>query len=195
MKLCIIDTGCANLASLKFCCDRLGYKTLISKELKELEMADKLFLPGVGTAQNAMNSLNNLKLIQFLKDNKKPLLGICLGMQILGIFSEELRQETLGIIPFKTYKFKEKEGFTLPHMGWNDVKSSHPLFKGLDGAYFYFVHSFCVDINDYSIANCEYSQAFSAAVAMDNFYGVQFHPERSAEAGEILIKTFIKDIG
>ncbi|WP_297193557.1 imidazole glycerol phosphate synthase subunit HisH [uncultured Campylobacter sp.] len=195
MKLCIIDTGCANLASLKFCCGRLGHEALITRDLKELEMADKLFLPGVGTARNVMDSLRRLDLVSFLQKNKKPLLGICLGMQILGIFSEELRQETLGIIPFKTYEFKKKDGFTLPHMGWNDIKSSHPLFKGLDGAYFYFVHSFCVDINDYSIASCEYSQIFSAAVAMDNFYGVQFHPERSAEAGEILIKTFIKDIG
>ena len=195
MRLCIIDTGCANLASLKFACDRLGFKASISKDLQELQRADKLFLPGVGTAQNAMNSLKKLDLLSFIKDTKKPLLGICLGMQILGLFSEELEQETLGLIEFTTKKFIEKEGFCLPHMGWNNIKSTHPLFKDLDGAYFYFVHSFCVDLNKYSIASCEYSQNFSAAVAKNNFYGVQFHPERSDEAGELLLKNFIKDIG
>ncbi|WP_286005836.1 imidazole glycerol phosphate synthase subunit HisH [Campylobacter avium] len=195
MKLCIVDTNCANLASLNFSINRLGFKAVISSDIKELEKADKLFLPGVGTAQNAIYNLKKLNLLSFLKTNTKPLLGICLGMQILGEYSAELNQETLGIIPFKTMKFQEKKGFSLPHMGWNNVSSKHELFKGLDGAYFYFVHSFCVGLNDFSIATCEYSQSFSAALAKDNFYGVQFHPERSAEAGELLLQNFIKDIG
>ncbi|ECP9048675.1 imidazole glycerol phosphate synthase subunit HisH, partial [Campylobacter jejuni] len=134
-------------------------------------------------------------LINFIQNTKKPLLGICLGMQILGNFSEELNQETLKLIDFTTQKFKAKEGFTFPHMGWNEVYSSHALFKGLEGAYFYFVHSYCVGLGKYTIADCEYSQKFSASVMKDNFYGVQFHPERSSEAGEILISNFIKDIG
>lgn len=94
-----------------------------------------------------MRNLENFKLIEFIKTTQKPLLGICLGMQILGEFSKELEQKTLGIMPFKTLKFEEKKGFSLPHMGWNDVKSEDVLFKGLNGAYFYFVHSFCVDLN------------------------------------------------
>ncbi|EAI5357421.1 imidazole glycerol phosphate synthase subunit HisH [Campylobacter upsaliensis] len=191
MKLYIIDTACANLASLKFSLERLAYKAEISRDLKELEKADKLFLPGVGTAATAMRNLEKFGLCEFIKSTQKPLLGICLGMQILGDFSEELEQKTLGIIPFKTLKFEEKEGFSLPHMGWNEIKSEDTLFKGLNGAYFYFVHSYCVGLNDYTIATCEYSKPFSAAVKKGNFYGVQFHPERSGEAGELLLKNFI----
>ena len=138
-----------------------------------------------------MKNLSHFKLIEFIQTTKKPLLGICLGMQILGTFSEELSQKTLGIMPFKTLKFEEIEGFCLPHMGWNDVKSEDELFKGLNGAYFYFVHSFCVGLNEFSIASCEYSKPFSAALKKDNFYGVQFHPERSSEAGELLLRNFI----
>ncbi|MFQ6342195.1 imidazole glycerol phosphate synthase subunit HisH [Campylobacter sp. VTCC 70190] len=191
MKLVIIDTACANLASLKFSLERLGYKAELSRDLKVLESADKLFLPGVGTAAKAMKNLEHFKLIEFIQRTKKPLLGICLGMQILGTFSEELSQKTLGIMPFKTLKFEENENFTLPHMGWNNVKSEDELFKGLNGAYFYFVHSYCVGLNDYTIATCEYCKSFSAAVKKDNFYGVQFHPERSSEAGELLLRNFI----
>ncbi|ELJ7405310.1 imidazole glycerol phosphate synthase subunit HisH [Campylobacter upsaliensis] len=191
MKLYIIDTACANLASLKFSLERLGFKAEISRDLKELEKADKLFLPGVGTAATAMRNLEKFGLCEFIKSTQKPLLGICLGMQILGDFSEELEQKTLGIMPFKTLKFEEKEDFSLPHMGWNEIKSEDTLFKGLNGAYFYFVHSYCVGLNDYTIATCEYSKPFSAAVKKGNFYGVQFHPERSGEAGELLLKNFI----
>ena len=191
MKLYIIDTACANLASLKFSLERLAYKAEISRDLKELEKADKLFLPGVGTAATAMRNLEKFGLCEFIKSTQKPLLGICLGMQILGDFREELEQKTLGIMPFKTLKFEEKEGFSLPHMGWNEIKSEDTLFKGLNGAYFYFVHSYCVGLNDYTIATCEYSKPFSAAVKKGNFYGVQFHPERSGEAGELLLKNFI----
>ncbi|WP_456250623.1 imidazole glycerol phosphate synthase subunit HisH [Campylobacter coli] len=194
MKLIIIDTACANLASLKFCLDRLGFNAKISRDLKDLENADKLFLPGVGTAAKAMSNLESFNLTNFIKNTKKPLLGICLGMQILGNFSEELNQETLKLIDFTTQKFKAKEGFTFPHMGWNQVHSSHALFKGLEGAYFYFVHSYHVALNDYTIATSDYGVKFSASLAKDNFYGVQFHPERSGEAGEILISNFIKDI-
>ena len=233
MKLAIIDTGCANLASLAFSLERLGFKAFISDDEKELENADKLFLPGVGTAAKAIQSLEVKNLISFIKNTQKPLLGICLGMQILGRFSQEFHQKTLGIMDFETLKFKEKQGFSLPHMGWNDIKISdlkqeksqilaqnkaknltqndkakstaknisnqnfikvNPLFKGLDGAYFYFVHSYCVPLNEFSLAKCDYSESFSAALAKDNFYGVQFHPERSGEAGELLLRNFIKEI-
>lgn len=234
MKLAIIDTACANLASLKFALDRMGFESVITSEINELERADKLFLPGVGTAAKAMASLKEKNLVSFLQSTQKPLLGICLGMQILGRFSQELSQKTLGIMDFETLKFKEKRGFTLPHMGWNDVKivaesefkgealnlndklgaqnkaqpnkesqnkefkannnNASALFKGLDGAYFYFVHSYCVPLNAFSLAKCEYSEVFSAALNYNNFYGVQFHPERSGEAGELLLRNFIKEI-
>lgn len=174
MKLAIIDTKCANLASLDFALQRLGFKSFISSDINDLESADKLFLPGVGTATNAMKNLHNLNLVEFITNTKKPLLGICLGMQILGQFSEELQQSTLAVMSFQTKKFKEKEGFSVPHMGWNSISSSHLLFKGLNGAYFYFVHSYCVGLNDYTIASCEYSENFSAALNKDNFMVCSF---------------------
>lgn len=194
MKLAIIDTKCANLASLKFALDRLGFQSIISSSVSELEKADKLFLPGVGTAGKAMANLENLGLTAFIKNTTKPLLGICLGMQILGEFSQELSQKTLGVMPFEVRKFKERAGFTLPHMGWNDISILHEnaLFTGLNGAYFYFVHSFCVALNEFTLAKCEYCEPFSAALIRDNFFGVQFHPERSGEAGELLLQNFVK---
>lgn len=193
MKLAIIDTKCANLASLHFALQRLGFEAVISNEKKELEKADKLFLPGVGTAARAMQNISQLQLYGFIKNTKKPLLGICLGMQLLGEFSQELQQETLCIMPFNALKFKHKQGFTLPHMGWNNIEiiKENPLFQGLNQAYFYFVHSFCVHLNEFSIAKCEYSEPFTAALMNENFFGVQFHPERSGEAGEILLKNFV----
>lgn len=194
MKLAIIDTKCANLASLKFALDRLGFQSVISSSVSELEKADKLFLPGVGTAGKAMANLENLGLTAFIKNTTKPLLGICLGMQILGEFSQELSQKTLGVMPFEVRKFKERAGFTLPHMGWNDISilRKNALFAGLNGAYFYFVHSFCVALNEFTLAKCEYCEPFSAALTKDNFFGVQFHPERSGEAGEILLQNFVR---
>lgn len=193
MRLAIIDTKCANLASLHFALDRLGFNAFISSEQAELEKADKLFLPGVGTAQKAMMNLENLGLCDFVRGTKKPLLGICLGMQLLGEFSAELNQKTLGIMPFEVRKFRECEGFTLPHMGWNDIEivRENPLFKGLNKAFFYFVHSFCVSLSEFTLAKCEYSEPFSAALMSENFFGVQFHPERSGEAGEVLLKNFV----
>ena len=194
MKLAIIDTKCANLASLKFALDRLGFQSIISSSVSELEKADKLFLPGVGTAGKAMANLENLGLTAFIKNTTKPLLGICLGMQILGEFSQELNQKTLGVMPFEVRKFKERADFTLPHMGWNDISilRENTLFAGLNVAYFYFVHSFCVALNEFTHAKCEYCEPFSAALMKDNFFGVQFHPERSGEAGELLLQNFVR---
>ena len=194
MKLAIIDTKCANLASLKFALDRLGFQSVISSSVSELEKADKLFLPGVGTAGKAMANLENLGLTAFIKNTTKPLLGICLGMQILGEFSQELSQKTLGVMPFEVRKFREQAGFTLPHMGWNDISilRENAFFAGLNGAYFYFVHSFCVALNEFTLAKCEYCEPFSAALMKDNFFGVQFHPERSGEAGELLLQNFVR---
>ena len=189
MTLAIINTQCANLASLKFAIDRLGYECIVSNDINVLQKADKLFLPGVGTAQKAMQSLKKLNLINFLQNTNKPLLGICLGMQLLGKYSKELDQNTLACIDFDTIKFKND--LVIPHMGWNKVNSDNELFKGLNGAYFYFVHSYFVELNEYSIASCDYGISFSAGVKYNNFYGVQFHPEKSSEAGEYLLKNFI----
>ncbi len=198
-KVVIIDTGCANVSSVKFAIERLGCDVLVSKDPQVVLAADKLFLPGVGTASEAMKNLEERNLIELVQQVEKPLLGICLGMQLLGTFSQEKGQkadeqvECLGLCNGEVKRMQTGD-LPLPHMGWNTVKSrpEHPLFKGIEeGEYFYFVHSFAMPIGDYTIAECEYGQRFSAAVQSGNYYGVQFHPERSSSAGSKLIENFL----
>lgn len=199
MKIVIIDTGCANLSSVKFAIERLGYKVTVSKDPAILHQADKLFLPGVGTAKEAMANLIERDLVEQIKALTQPVLGICLGMQILATVSEEGFGDqpiikTLGIIDGHIEKM-DVAPLRSPHMGWNQVtpKLDEPLFKDIPaGSYFYFVHSYALPVNDNTIASCEYGTPFTAAVNKDNFYGVQFHPERSGKAGAQLIKNFLE---
>ncbi|NOH79565.1 imidazole glycerol phosphate synthase subunit HisH [Vibrio sp. RE86] len=199
-KVVIIDTGCANVSSVKFAIERLGYPVTISKEPEVVLSADKLFLPGVGTASEAMKNLAERDLIELVKKVEKPLLGICLGMQLLGKVSQEKGQkadelvECLGLCEGEV-KLLETGELPLPHMGWNTVKAKpeHPLFKEIEeGEYFYFVHSFGMPVGGYTIAECEYGKPFTAAVQSGNYYGVQFHPERSSKAGSKLIQNFLE---
>ena len=198
-KIVIIDTGCANVSSVRFAIERLGFSVEISKDPQVVLAADKLFLPGVGTASEAMKNLQERDLINLVKQVEKPLLGICLGMQLLGKSSQEKGQkadqqvECLGLCDGEV-KRMETGALPLPHMGWNTVKSlpEHPLFKGIEeGEYFYFVHSFAMPVGEYTIAECDYGQPFTAAVQSGNYYGVQFHPERSSKAGSKLIENFL----
>ncbi|MFZ4831938.1 imidazole glycerol phosphate synthase subunit HisH [Rouxiella sp. Mn2063] len=195
MDVVILDTGCANLSSVNYAIQRLGYQPKISREAEIVLNADKLFLPGVGTAEAAMNQLQERELIALIKACSQPVLGICLGMQLLASSSEESGGiETLGIIE-KPVQRMQDVGLPLPHMGWNQVianADSH-LFRGIsENAYFYFVHSFAMTICENTIAQTVYGEAFSAAVQKDNFFGVQFHPERSGAAGAQLLKNFLE---
>ena len=195
----IIDTGCANLSSVLFAVERLGYEVTVSKDPAILQRADKLFLPGVGTAKEAMANLIERDLVEQVAKLTQPVLGICLGMQMLAEGSEESFGEqkiikTLGLVDGFVEKM-EVAPLRSPHMGWNQVtpKLDNPLFKDIPpGSYFYFVHSYALPVNDNTIASCEYGQPFTAAVNKDNFYGVQFHPERSGKAGAQLIKNFLE---
>jgi len=190
----IIDTGCANLSSVKFAIERLGYQVSVSKDKNVLTSATKLFLPGVGTAQEAMQNLADRELIELVKSLTQPVLGICLGMQLLAEFSSEGNVATLGIIP-GTIDPMSAENVRLPHMGWNTITANdgHPLFKDIpDNSYFYFVHSYALTVGSDTIATSVHGQPFTAAVNRDNFYGVQFHPERSSAAGQQLIKNFLE---
>ena len=195
MNVVILDTGCANLNSVKSAIGRHGYEPAVSRDPDVVLRADKLFLPGVGTAQAAMDQIRERELIELVKACTQPVLGICLGMQLLGRRSEESHGvDLLGIIEEDVPKMTD-HGLPLPHMGWNRVypKAGNRLFRGIDdGAYFYFVHSYAMPVNPYTIAQCHYGEPFTAAVQKDNFFGVQFHPERSGSAGAQLLKNFLE---
>ena len=195
MNVVILDTGCANLNSVKSAIARHGYEPLVSRDPDVVLHASKLFLPGVGTAQAAMDQIHQRELVELIKACTQPVLGLCLGMQLLGRRSEESNGvDLLGIIDEDVPKMTD-HGLPLPHMGWNRVypKAGNRLFQGIeDGAYFYFVHSYAMPVNANTIAQCHYGEPFTAAVQKDNFYGVQFHPERSGAAGAQLLKNFLE---
>ncbi|MBU3891545.1 imidazole glycerol phosphate synthase subunit HisH [Serratia rhizosphaerae] len=195
MNVVILDTGCANLSSVNYAVRRLGYQPEVSRDPEIVLRADKLFLPGVGTAKAAMEQLAQRELIELIKACTQPVLGICLGMQLLADSSEENGGvNTLGVIDTQV-KQMHAGGLPLPHMGWNQVSAragSH-LFRGIDDdAYFYFVHSYAMPVCANTIAQADYGAPFTAAVQKDNFFGVQFHPERSGAAGAQLMKNFLE---
>lgn len=194
-QLTIINTGCANLSSVKFAFDRLGYHAEITDNIEKIQSADKLILPGVGTANAAMKNLSELGLIDTIRNLKQPVLGICLGMQLMTGYSEEGNLDLLKLMSGKTEKLPDCQ-LPLPHMGWNKVHyaAAHPLFAGIEqDSYFYFVHSYGVLPNPHTIATCDYGVLFSAVIQHRNFYGVQFHPERSGKAGEKLLRNFVEN--
>ena len=201
IKIYIIDTGSANLNSVVQAFARLGHKAIVSSDVNELAKADRLVLPGVGTACAVMSGVEKYKLKDFIVSNKKPLLGICLGMQIQVEDSQEVPLESkdkviecLSIVKGHVEKLKDT-GLYLPHMGWNTVNhTDHPLFDGIkQDAYFYFDHSFAITLSENTIGKTNYGVDFSSAIAKDNFMGVQFHPEKSSFAGERLLTNFINN--
>ncbi len=195
----IVDTGCANLASVKFAVERLGFSITISDDINIIKRADKVILPGVGSARHAMENITAKGLITTLQQLTKPVLGFCLGMQLMARSSVEGAKTDevvpcLGLIPTDIRPLNAK-GLRMPHMGWNTLTqvSEHPIFAGISpDDYFYFVHSFAAPVSEYTIARCQYGSEFSAAIAKDNFIGCQFHPERSSSLGSKIIKNFLE---
>jgi glutamine amidotransferase len=173
--------------------ERLGYKAVLSSDKNEICTADKVIFPGVGQASSALAELKNRGLDKVLPTLKVPVLGICLGMQMMCAHSQEGGgAEGLGIFPMTVRRFVGEE--KIPHMGWNDIyELSSPVMEGVSEGKVYFVHSYYVEVDDkYTIARCDYMGEFSAAIKKDNFYGVQFHPEKSAAVGEMIIKNFLE---
>jgi imidazole glycerol-phosphate synthase subunit HisH len=196
-QIVIVNTGCANISSVKFAVERLGVTVQVSDDLAIIKRADKVFLPGVGSANAAMASIEQKNLVNCIQGLQQPVLGICLGMQLMVEKSaESLSGSTpcLNLIPGEVKRMQVGD-LRLPHMGWNTVTplDNTSLFKGIPAAtYFYFVHSFAVAVSEFTLASCQYGMDFSAALHKDNFFGVQFHPERSSDAGAQLLKNFIE---
>ena len=194
MNVVILDTGCANLNSVKSAIGRHGYEPIVSRDPDVVLRADKLFLPGVGTAQAAMDQIHERELVELIKACTQPVLGICLGMQLLGRRSEESNGvDLLGIIEEDVPKMTD-HGLPLPHMGWNRLHAVqlHPLLAGLgDDDQAYFVHSYALPVGDFTLASTDHAGDFSAVAARGNFHGMQFHPERSATVGARLLKNFL----
>lgn len=192
--LAIVDSGGANIASVRFALERLGVRGELTADPAILSAAEHVILPGVGSAQEGMKRLHAKGLVDCVRGLEQPVLGICLGMQLLFASSAEGDTPSLGIIPGRVALLPESPGVTVPHMGWNtlEVRKSSPLLKGIDDdARFYFVHSFAGPENEFTLAGCTHGTAFAAVVQRGNFCGVQFHPERSGPAGAQLLKNFL----
>jgi glutamine amidotransferase len=191
----IIDSGGANLASLQFAFERLGAKTHVSADPAEITSAARVILPGVGSAADAMNRLRKSGVADLLPSLTQPVLGICLGMQLLFERSDEGDTDCLGILPDKVKRLQPVQGRPVPHMGWNQLSPvrADPILEGIAADdYVYFVHSFAVPVSDMTVASADYGIALSAIVRRGNFWGTQFHPERSAQTGARLLANFLR---
>jgi imidazole glycerol-phosphate synthase subunit HisH len=192
MKLAIVKYNAGNIQSVSFALERLGVTFDITDDADKIKSADKVLFPGVGEASSTMHYLRERKLDKVIKDLRQPVLGICLGMQLLCKYSEENNTECLGVFDETVKRFTPKGNMKVPHMGWNQLALSNGwLNPKLDQQNVYFVHSYYVPVNAHTAAITEYIQPFSAAMKKDNFYAVQFHPEKSADAGELVLKSFL----
>jgi len=192
--LAIVDSGGANIASVRFALERLGIQSELTTDLAVIRGAERVILPGVGSANEGMKRLQARGLVDCVRNLQQPVLGICLGMQLLFESSEEGATASLGLIPGRVAKLPESPGITVPHMGWNTLspKRETPLLAGLGAdARFYFVHSFAGPVNEFTVASCTHGTAFAAVVQRGNFSGTQFHPERSGAAGARLLRNFL----
>lgn len=191
MKVAIIDYGAGNVRSLQFALERLGVKGHLTADIEVIQAAEKVIFPGQGEAKSAMKKLKNAGLDRLIPQLKQPVLGICLGMQLLLEYTEEGATDSLGILPGKVLRFPDT--LKVPQMGWNNIHTiQSPLFSGIeDNSYMYLVHSYYVPLMEATIAQATYGHPFSVAIQKDNFYGVQFHPEKSSSDGSRLLANFL----
>ena len=193
--IAIVDSGGANIASVRFALERLGVQAELTTDPAVIRAAERVILPGVGSAAEGMKRLEARGLVECVRGLTQPVLGVCLGMQLLFEASEEGPTTTLGIIPGRVARLPESPGIQVPHMGWNTVATDAPvaLLDGLPAdARFYFVHSYAAPVGPSTLARSVHGTAFSAIVQRGNFTGVQFHPERSGAAGARLLRNFLQ---
>jgi glutamine amidotransferase len=192
MKVVIINYGAGNIQSIKFAIQRLGYEAILSHDELEIRAADKVIFPGVGEASSAMKMLKATGLDEVIPTLKQPVLGICLGMQLMCNFSEEGNTDGLKIFNSEVLKFDGRE--KVPQIGWNQIENlKSELFKGIkENEYMYSVHSYYIPLYEKAIATTNYGVKYTAAIQENNFYGVQFHPEKSGKVGEQILKNFLE---
>ena len=193
MRVAIVKYNAGNVESVKNALNRLGVESILTDDAETLQTADKVIFPGVGESSSAMSYLRERNLDETLKSLSQPVLGICLGMQLLCEFSEENETKCLGILPYRVRRFDDSN-LKIPQIGWNnifDLKSD--LLKGIvENSFVYFVHSFYVESGTETIATCDYGLNFSAAIQYENFYAVQFHAEKSGAVGAKILENFLK---
>ncbi len=190
----LVDAGGTNIGSVRYALQRLGVDAALTSEADTIRNADKVILPGVGAAGHGMARLRELGLVEVIRALTQPVLGVCLGMQLLCAYSEEGDTDCLGVIDAPVRHFAKVPGLRIPHMGWNTLKAEkdHPLLRGLgEGDQAYFVHSYAVPLDDTTLASTDFGGPFSAVIASRNFHGMQFHPERSAAVGARLLQNFL----
>nr|WP_299173034.1 imidazole glycerol phosphate synthase subunit HisH [uncultured Allomuricauda sp.] len=192
MKIVIINYGAGNIQSIKFAIQRLGYEAILSDTVEEIQNADKVIFPGVGEASSAMSKLRLSGLDEIVPQLKQPVLGICLGMQLMCNSSQEGNTKGLGIFNLDVVKFPKS--VKVPQIGWNEISSlKSDLFTAVpEKSHIYLVHSYYAPLGDETIAESEYALSYSAALQKDNFYGTQFHPEKSSVIGERILQNFLE---
>jgi glutamine amidotransferase len=194
MKIVIVKYNAGNIQSVLFALERIGVQAEVTDDIEKLQSADKVIFPGVGEASTAMEYLKARNLDQVIKDLKQPVFGVCLGMQLMCTYSEENDTNCLGIFEEEVLRFDGTgTNLKVPQMGWNNIYNlKSPLMKNVnENSYCYFVHSYYASIGNHTIATTDYTKPFSAALNKNNFYGVQFHTEKSADSGEQILKNFI----
>ena len=193
-EVAIVDSGGANIASLLYAFERLQVNALLTSDADVIRDAERVILPGVGAAKDAMQRLTDAGLVAVVRQLRQPVLGICLGLQLLCDRSEEEDVECLGSIPGSVQKLPGSTDCPVPNMGWcsTRIRSSHPLLAGIeDGSYFYYMHSYAVPVSKNTLATATHANDFAAIIGRDNFVAAQFHPERSAAAGAQLLRNFM----